>query len=102
MDEAATYNAVFVPVTVREARQGDNATPIEFLSIQSDEARHMANGYATLVAAMSEPDNIPLIQQDLNDGFWRGSRFLRSFLGWVFDYGVTGPMGPSYADLWDK
>ena len=37
-------------------RHGDEATPTTFLSVQSDEARHMANGYATLAAIASVPE----------------------------------------------
>jgi hypothetical protein len=101
MAETAYTNSVFVAMTELAARQGDNATPTVFLSIQSDEARHMANGYSTLVAALSEPANLPYLQQDLDDAFWRGSRFLDPFLGWIYDYGAEVRAG-SYAELWDK
>lgn len=99
--ETAYTNSLFVAVTDLAAKQGDDATPTVFLSVQSDESRHMANGYSTLVAALSNPDNAPLIQQDIDDAFWRGSRFLDPFLGWVYDYGAIN-RGQSYAELWDR
>lgn len=101
MGETAYTNPLFVAMTEIAAANGDNATPTVFLSIQSDESRHMANGYATLAAVLSEPDNIPLLQQDLNDMFWRGSRFLDPFMGAVYDYFQKVRL-KSYAEYWDE
>lgn len=99
--ETAFTNPFFVGLTNGAAMQGDFATPTVFLSVQSDEARHMANGAATLAAILSDPDNVPLFQEDLNRLFWLAHRFLDTFVGAVADYGQTN-RGESYAELWDK
>jgi hypothetical protein len=46
--ETAYTNPIFVALTEIAASNGDQVTPSVFLSIQSDESRHMANGYSTL------------------------------------------------------
>ena len=84
--ETAFTNPLFVAFPNTAAANGDHATPTVFLSIQSDEARHMANGYATLVAALSDDRNLPLIQEALDKYFWRTHMFIDSFLGTLTDY----------------
>ena len=84
--ETAYTNPLFVAMTEVAAANGDQATPSVFLSIQSDEARHMANGYSTLAAVLSEPDNLPMLQEDFDTAFWRQHTFLDNFLGGVNDY----------------
>src|SRR5437868_6591942 len=69
--ETAYTNPLFVALTAVAALNGDHATPGVFLSIQSDEARHMANGYSTLAAVLCEPDNLPMLQQDFDRSLWR-------------------------------
>ena len=58
------------------ARLFDTVLPSLFLSIQSDESRHMANGYATLAACLSDDRNLEFLQQDLEEALWRGHRFV--------------------------
>ncbi|NNL84389.1 MAG: monooxygenase, partial [Myxococcales bacterium] len=78
--ETAYTNSIFVAMTQMAAQNGDQATPTVFLSIQSDEARHMANGYSTLAAVLAEPDNLPVLQQDFDRAFWRQHAFLDPFV----------------------
>lgn len=99
--EAAYTNSIFVAVTEIAAANGDPATPSVFLSVQSDEARHMSNGYATLAAVLSEPDNIPLLQEDFDDAFWRQHVFLDNFLGAVYDYFPKVRLRP-YREYWEQ
>jgi len=79
--ETAFTNSLFVAMTEVAAANGDQTTPSVFLSIQSDEARHMANGYATLAAVLAEPDNLPMLQQDFDTAFWLQHSFLDNFQG---------------------
>ncbi|MGH7878414.1 MAG: methane monooxygenase, partial [Candidatus Binataceae bacterium] len=41
------------------------------LTIQSDESRHMANGYATLMTLLGDDRNLPLIQETIDKWSWR-------------------------------
>ncbi len=99
--ETAYTNPIFVAMTEVAALNGDQATPSVFLSIQSDEARHMANGYATLAAVVSEPDNIPALQADFDRAFWRQHAFLDPFLGVVYDY-FQKNRSSSYGEKWQE
>jgi hypothetical protein len=99
--ETAYTNAIFVALTEVAAANGDQATPTVFLSIQSDEARHMANGYATLAAVVSNPANLGHLQADFDRAFWRQHAFLDSFLGVVYDY-FQARRTSSYGERWQQ
>jgi len=99
--ETAYTNPLFVALTELAAANGDQATPSVFLSVQSDEARHMANGYSTLAAVLTEPDNLPMLQQDFEDAFWRQHAFLDPFEGAIYDYFSKVRM-KSYKEYWDQ
>jgi YHS domain-containing protein len=100
--ETAYTNPLFVALTQVAARNDDHATPGVFLSIQSDEARHMANGYSTLAAVLSEPDNLPMLQQDFDRAFWTTHCFLDPLLSALFDYFGGGRMDRCYYKLWEE
>ena len=100
--ETAYTNPLFVAVTELAAANGDDVTPSVFLSIQSDEVRHMANGYATLSALLTEPDNLPILQEDLDDLWWQTSRFFDPFLGVIYDYFPKVRGSKSWAEYWDE
>ena len=99
--ETAYTNPLFVTLTEVAAANGDQATPTTFLSVQSDEARHMANGYATLAAIASVPDNIPRLQRDFDTAFWRQHCFLDTFIAAVYDY-FQKERGGSYYEAWSE
>lgn len=99
--ETAYTNPIFVAMTEIAAINGDQATPSVFLSIQSDEARHMANGYATLAAVVSNPDNLAHLQTDFDRAFWRQHAFLDPFLGVVYDYFQT-KRSTCYLEKWNE
>ncbi len=100
--ETAYTNPLFVALTRVAAVNNDHATPGVFLSIQSDEARHMANGYSTLAAVLSEPDNLDMLQVDFDRSFWRQHVFLDPLLSVLFDYFGGGLMPKSYGKLWQE
>ncbi len=99
--ETAYTNPIFVAMTEVAATNGDQATPSVFLSIQSDEARHMANGYSTLAAVVSEPENLEHLQKDFDRAFWRQHAFIDPFLGVVYDY-FQKERSSSYKEKWDE
>ncbi|WP_257535069.1 ferritin family protein [Mycobacterium ulcerans] len=99
--ETAYTNPLFVSLTEVAAANEDQATPSVFLSVQSDEARHMANGYATLAAVLSEPDNLPMLQEDFDTAFWRQHAFIDNFLGGVNDY-FSKARVKSYKEFWQQ
>lgn len=99
--ETAYTNPLFVAMTEVAAANGDQATPSVFLSVQSDEARHMANGYSTLAAVLSEPDNLPMLQEDFDTAFWQQHAFLDNFQGAVYDY-FSKVRLKSYKEYWDQ
>lgn len=69
--ETAYSNVFFVGLSSAAAAQGDNVLTSTMLTIQSDEARHMANGWATLTTLIQDDRNIPLIQDALEKWSWR-------------------------------
>lgn len=99
--ETAYTNPIFVALTEVAALNGDQTTPSVFLSIQSDEARHMANGYSTLAAVVSNPENLQHLQADFDRAFWRQHAFLDPFLGVVYDYFQTN-RSTAYIEKWNE
>jgi methane monooxygenase component A alpha chain/propane monooxygenase large subunit len=69
--ETATTNMFFIGMTTAATLSGDPVLASTLLTIQSDEARHMANGYATLVTLLSDDRNIPLVQDVMDKWSWR-------------------------------
>ncbi|MEE2061532.1 ferritin family protein [Rhodococcus artemisiae] len=99
--ESAYTNSLFVAATELAAANGDQTTPSIFLSIQSDESRHIANGYTTLSAALSNPDNIEMAQDDFDKAFWRMHQFFDNFLGIFYDYYGKVRLKP-YQHYWQQ
>ncbi|MFA7555475.1 MAG: hypothetical protein WCY88_14600 [Spongiibacteraceae bacterium] len=69
--ETAYTNVFFVGLSTAAAAHGDDVLASTLLTIQSDEARHMANGWATLSALLQDDRNLPLIQQAMDKWSWR-------------------------------
>jgi len=100
--EAAYTNPVFVAMTEQAALSGDSVLPSLFLSIQSDEGRHMANGFSTLAAVLSVDDNLPLVQRDLDAMIWRNHKFFDVVVPVMFDYCRTPSQeARPYREYWD-
>ena len=103
--ETAYTNLFFVGLSSAAAASGDKMLASTMLTIQSDEARHMANGWATLTTLLQDDRNLPLIQETLDKWAWRshvsfglgnalfGDYFVKqhgesskeAMLRWVFD-----------------
>jgi YHS domain-containing protein len=69
--ETAYTNVFFVGLSSAASRAGDDMLASTLLTIQSDEARHMANGWATLSALLQDDRNIPMIQEAMDKWSWR-------------------------------
>ena len=84
--ETAFTNIAFVALPDVGARNGDFTLPTTYLSVQSDEARHISNGYATLLTVLQDERNAPLIERDLKQAWWINHAFLDPFSGAVMEY----------------
>jgi methane monooxygenase component A alpha chain/propane monooxygenase large subunit len=71
------------------------------LSIQSDEARHMANGYGAIMSLVGEPDNVPMVNEALERHFWHSHKALDTAIGWASEYGAHDRPW-SYKDQWNE
>ena len=101
--ETAFTNIVFVALPDVAARNGDFTLPTTYLSVQSDEARHISNGYATLLTVLQDDHNAPLIERDLQQAFWINHAFIDIFSAVVMEYFSRDRSDPeSYLDKWDR
>ena len=76
------------------ARNGDFALPTTYLSVQSDEARHISNGYATLLTVLQDDRNAPLIERDLQQAWWINHAYLDTVLRRGHRVLLARPLGP--------
>jgi len=72
--ETAFTNTLFVAMPAEAAANGDYLLPTVFHSVQSDESRHISNGYATLLMALADEGNHQLLQRDLRYAWWNNHR----------------------------
>jgi hypothetical protein len=101
--ETAFTNLFFVALPDVAARNGDFVLPSTYLSVQSDEARHISNGYATLLTVLQDDHNAPLVSRDLQQAWWINHAFLDVFAGAVMEYFSRDRSDPeSYLDKWDR
>src|SRR5258708_611143 len=87
--ETAYTNILVVAIPQVAVANGEDAMAATFLSIQSDEARHMANGYGTLMNVIQDPANIPHANRALERYFWINHRQLDALVGHQAEYGAT-------------
>jgi methane monooxygenase component A alpha chain/propane monooxygenase large subunit len=99
--ETAFTNILLVAVPQVAVRNGDNALASTMLSIQSDEARHMANGYGAIMSLVGEPDNVPMVNEALERHFWHSHKALDTAIGWASEYGAHDRPW-SYKDQWNE
>jgi propane monooxygenase large subunit len=101
--ETAFTNLAFVALPDVAARNGDFTLPTTYLSVQSDEARHISNGYATLLTVLQDEDNVPLIERDLQQAWWINHAYLDGFGSGIMEYSSKDRSDPeSYQDKWDR
>jgi propane monooxygenase large subunit len=84
------------------AANGDYLLPTVFHSVQSDESRHISNGYATLLMALSDEDNRQLLERDLRYAWWNNHRVVDAAIGTFIEYGTKDRRKDreSYAEMW--
>src|SRR6056297_2039784 len=102
--ETAFTNTLFVAMPSEAARNGDYALPTVFLSVQSDESRHIGNGHSLLMAALKEPENHLLLERDLRYAFWQNHAIVDAAIGTFIEYGTTNrdKDKESYAEMWHR
>ena len=74
--ETAFTNILLVAAPQIAVANGEHAMATAFLSIQSDEARHMANGYGSLMAVLQDETNVPALNRALERHFWHSHKAL--------------------------
>ena len=100
--ETAFTDIAFVALPDVGARNGDFTLPTTYLSIQSDEARHISNGYATLLTVLRDDRNAPLIERDLAQAWWSNHAFLDPFGSAIMEYSSYDRSDPEwFMAKWD-
>ena len=102
--ETAFTNVLFVAMPSEAAANGDFLLPTVFLSTQSDESRHISNGYATLIMAMSSNENKDLLERDLRYAWWNNHAVVDAAIGTFIDYGSKDRRKDreSYAEMYRR
>ena len=99
--ETAFTNVLLVATPQLAVANGDHALATAFLSIQSDEARHMANGYGSLLCVLQDDQNLPLVNNAIERHFWHAHKSLDAIVGWQSEYGAR--VRPwAYKDQWQE
>ena len=104
MAETAFTNTLFVAMPAEAAANGDFLLPTVFHSVQSDESRHISNGYATLLMALSDESNHQLLERDLRYAWWNNHRVVDAAIGTFIEYGTKDRRKDreSYAEMWRR
>jgi len=102
--ETAFTNTLFVAMPAEAAANGDYLLPTVFHSVQSDESRHISNGYATLLMALSDEDNRQLLERDLRYAWWNNHAVVDAAIGTFIDYGSKDRRKDrdSYAEMYRR
>ncbi|ACB96954.1 aromatic/alkene/methane monooxygenase hydroxylase/oxygenase subunit alpha [Beijerinckia indica] len=102
--ETAFTNTLFVAMPSEAARNGDYALPTVFLSVQSDESRHIGNGHSLLMSILNNPDNHLLLERDIRYAFWQNHAIVDAAVGTIIEYGTKNrdKKKESYAELWHR
>ena len=102
--ETAFTNTLFVAMPAEAAANGDYLLPTVFHSVQSDESRHISNGYATLLMALSDEDNRQLLERDLRYAWWNNHAVVDAAIGTFIEYGTKDRRKDreSYAEAWRR
>ena len=99
--ETAFTNILLVATPQVAMLNGDNAFASVMLSIQSDEARHMANGYGSVMALLADEDNLPFLNESLERHFWHSHKTIDALVGWQAEYGARERPW-SYKAQWEE
>lgn len=102
--ETAFTNTLFVAMPGEAAANGDYLLPTVFHSVQSDESRHISNGYATLLMALADEENHDLLERDLRYAWWNNHAVVDAAIGTFIEYGTKDRRKDrdSYAEMWRR
>ncbi len=75
-----------------------------FHSVQSDESRHISNGYSILLMALADEDNRQLLERDLRYAWWNNHCVVDAAIGTFIEYGTKDRRKDrdSYAEMWRR
>ena len=102
--ETAFTNTLFVAMPDEAAANGDYLLPTVFHSVQSDESRHISNGYSILLMALADEDNRVLLERDLRYAWWNNHCVVDAAIGTFIEYGTKDRRKDrdSYAEMWRR
>lgn len=102
--ETAFTNTLFVAMPGEAAANGDYLLPTVFHSVQSDESRHISNGYSILLMALADEDNRQLLERDLRHAWWNNHCVVDAAIGTFIEYGTKDRRKDrdSYAEMWRR
>jgi len=102
--ETAFTNTLFVAMPAEAQANGDYLLPTVFHSVQSDESRHISNGYAALLMALADEENRELLERDLRYTVWNNHCVIDAAVGTFIEYGTKDRRKDreSYAEMWQR
>lgn len=102
--ETAFTNVLFVAMPGEAAANGDYLLPTVFHSVQSDESRHISNGYSIILMALADEKNRELLERDLRYAWWNNHCVVDAAIGTFIEYGTKDrrPDRDSYAESWRR
>jgi propane 2-monooxygenase large subunit len=102
--ETAFTNVLFVAMPAESAANGDYLLPTVFHSVQSDESRHISNGYSILLMALADERNRELLERDLRYTWWNNHAIVDAIVGTFIEYGSKDrrKTRESYAEAWRR
>ena len=104
VSETSFSNTLFVAAVSEAVRNDDYALSTVFLSVQSDETRHIGNGHSLLMSIINDPSNHLLLERDLRYAFWQNHAVVDAVIGSIIEYGTTDrdENKASYSELWHR
>jgi propane monooxygenase large subunit len=102
--ETAFTNVLFVAMPGEAAANGDYLLPTVFHSVQSDESRHISNGYSIIIMALADERNRQLLERDLRYAWWNNHAVVDAAIGTFIEYGTRDRRKDreSYAEMWRR
>jgi len=102
--ETAFTNVLFVAMPGEAAANGDYLLPTVFHSVQSDESRHISNGYSIILMALADERNRQLLERDLRYAWWNNHAVVDAAIGTFIEYGTKDRRKDreSYAEAWRR
>ncbi len=102
--ETAFTNVLFVAMPGEAAANGDYLLPTVFHSVQSDECRHISNGYSIILMALADERNRQLLERDLRYAWWNNHAVVDAAIGTFIEYGTKDRRKDreSYAEMWRR